>query len=252
MENKIQIFEHEKFGKIRGLVLDEQIWFVAADVCRILELANPTDILKRLDEDEKCKVPESRVVVDPILNIGSEKRKINMVNEPGLYRLIFASRKKEAREFQRWVYHEVLPSIRKTGSYSLVAKTKYVPNPNRVAGQFSDAAVYVSKASNNTVKVGQSKNVECRKSNIKSKKKITLGETHKTSLLPRKIARSIEKAFKETFSSFRVDGEFFNIDFKTACNFIDAEEKLIANLPNISDFEKLLKATNSIVGKNAD
>lgn len=123
MEDNIQLFEHEEFGEVRVVMIDGEPWFVAADVCRILELGNSSQAVSRLDDDEKRKITESRVVVDPHFNIGSDSREINVVNEPGLYRLVFASRKKEAREFQRWVYHEVLPSIRKTGSYSVNKNT---------------------------------------------------------------------------------------------------------------------------------
>lgn len=110
-----QVFEHEKFGKIRALFINGKIYFVAADVCRALELTNPTVAVSRLDADEKAK-----------FNLGLSGGATNCVNEPGLYRLIFASRKKEAREFQRWVYHEVLPSIRQTGGYGVVAPYVYI------------------------------------------------------------------------------------------------------------------------------
>lgn len=87
---------------------------VAADACRILKINNPSQALTRLDDDEKNTL---------ILNEGIRGNpNVNVVNEPGLYRLIFASRKHEAKKFQRWIYHEVLPSIRKTGSYSLNAQ----------------------------------------------------------------------------------------------------------------------------------
>ncbi|MBR4383774.1 MAG: hypothetical protein IKP64_09480 [Selenomonadaceae bacterium] len=109
MENKVQIFDNPEFGEVRVVMIDGKPHFVAADVCRILELGNITEALRRLDEDELTSVK---------LNSGGQMREMKLVNEPGLYRLIFASRKPEAKKFQRWVYHEVLPSIRKTGSYS--------------------------------------------------------------------------------------------------------------------------------------
>ena len=119
MENQIQIFEHKQFGTVRTLTIDGVVWFVAADVCRALELTNPTVAVSRLDNDERAK-----------FNLGQPYGNVNCVNEPGLYRLIFASRKKEAKDFQRWVYHEVLPSIRKTGSYSLPNVEKAVAVEN--------------------------------------------------------------------------------------------------------------------------
>lgn len=84
-------------------------WFVAKDVCDILELSNVGQALSRLDEDEKNSI---------ILNDGTPGSPNKaIVSEPGIYSLVLASRKPEAREFKRWVTHEVLPTIRKTGGY---------------------------------------------------------------------------------------------------------------------------------------
>lgn len=102
----------------------------------------------------------------------------------------------------------------------------HVPNPNRRAGQFKDARLYVSEVSDGTVKVGQSCDVETRKSNIGRQYNVKLGRTYKGSYMPRKIVRLLEKAFKEEFAVLRVKGEFFSIDFEMACNAVDALEKL--------------------------
>lgn len=80
-------------------------WFVAKDVCDILEISNPSDALKRLDDDERSR-----------FNLGRQGE-TNIVNEAGLYVLVLGSRKPEAHEFKCWVTHEVLPQIRKTGGY---------------------------------------------------------------------------------------------------------------------------------------
>ena len=112
MENKVQIFDNPEFGEVRVVMIDGEPWFVAADVCRILEIDKTQT--RRLDDDEKG--------LYSIQTLGGEQDTV-VVNEPGLYRLVFASRKPEAREFQRWVYHEVLPSIRKTGGYSVERET---------------------------------------------------------------------------------------------------------------------------------
>lgn len=105
-----KVFEHEKFGKIRTFVIDGEIKFVAADVCRALEIKNIRQNLAKFPNDEKG--------VCTIYTPGGPQ-KMNVVNEPGLYRLIFLSRKPEAEEMKRWVFHEVLPQIRKYGFYSL-------------------------------------------------------------------------------------------------------------------------------------
>lgn len=261
MEQQLQIFEHEQFGKIRVIMISGEIWFVAIDVCRALEIGNPSQALKHLDEDEKSSItlPKNGVTNTIILNEGNNdatcgwiENRVNIVNEPGFYRLVFASRKKEARDFQRWVYHEVLPSIRKTGSYSLsTAKTSpaHVPNPNRRAGQLKDSAVYVARVDNNAVKIGQSYDVEKRKSSLKSQCKLTLGETYQTSLMPRKVSRAIEKACHTIFSSSKIGSEIFSVDFEMACNVVRAFEKFVITFPQISDFErgeKLLKIADMI------
>jgi len=95
---------------VRVLLRDEQPWFVAADVCRVLELANVTEATRSLDGDELDSV---------IMNSGDQGRKTLIISESGLYTLIFKSRKAEAKKFRKWVTAEVLPAIRRTGGYAL-------------------------------------------------------------------------------------------------------------------------------------
>lgn len=110
MNNEIQQFDFR--GASLRTLTDEagEPWFVAKDVCDILELTNPAVALQSLDEDEKTNLSNSYVWSEP-------GRRPLIISEPGLYRLVMRSRKPEAKEFQRWVTHEVLPSIRKTGGY---------------------------------------------------------------------------------------------------------------------------------------
>ncbi|ROM80526.1 hypothetical protein BK652_17875 [Pseudomonas brassicacearum] len=88
-------------------------WFVAADVCRVLEIANPSDAYSRLDDDEKGV---------RIIDTSGGPQQVVVINEAGLYSLVLTSRKAQAKRFKRWVTHDVLPSLRKTGSYSLGEK----------------------------------------------------------------------------------------------------------------------------------
>jgi prophage antirepressor-like protein len=84
-------------------------WFVLADVCSVLEISNPSDAARRLDDDEKH-------TLDNVEGIASAQvRQITIVNESGLYSLILTSRKPEAKRFKKWVTSEVLPAIRRTG-----------------------------------------------------------------------------------------------------------------------------------------
>lgn len=104
--NNLQIFKNDELGQIRAIEKDGQPWFVAKDVCEILEIQNTTDAIKRLDTDEVTR-----------FNLGGLTGETNLVNEYGLYSLILGSRKPEAKKFKRWVTHEVLPSIRQNGGY---------------------------------------------------------------------------------------------------------------------------------------
>ena len=108
MENKLMIFENEAFGKVRTLNLNGEPWFVAADVCKALELGNPSMTVERLDDDEKG--------ISTIDTLGGKQR-MAIINEPGLYSLVITSRKPEAKAFKRWITHEVIPAIRKHGAY---------------------------------------------------------------------------------------------------------------------------------------
>lgn len=96
-------------------------WFVAADVCAALHLPETHKAVARLDDDEKAR--------NSIPTPGGEQE-MTVVNEPGLYSLVLGSRKPEAKRFKRWVTHEVLPAIRKTGRYAL-SGTPALPAPTQ-------------------------------------------------------------------------------------------------------------------------
>ncbi|MFP5203212.1 MULTISPECIES: BRO family protein [Bacillus] len=102
-----QIFNYQD-QEIRTVIQDGQPWFVAKDLCEVLEIKNNRDALSRLDEDEKG------VVLTDTLGGAQE---LAAVNEPGLYALILSSRKPEAKQFKRWITHDVIPTIRQTGQY---------------------------------------------------------------------------------------------------------------------------------------
>lgn len=109
MNNEIQRFDF-KGASLRTLT-DEagEPWFVLKDCMSILDLGNPTETVKMFDDDEFSTTE----VIDSI----GRRQQAYIISEPGLYRLVMRSRKPEAKEFQRWVTHEVLPQIRKTGGY---------------------------------------------------------------------------------------------------------------------------------------
>lgn len=129
MSNEIvpQVFSSEEFGSIRAMRGDDgEPWFVAKDVCDALGLGNVGQALARLDEDEKGSIT---------LNDGTPGNPNKaIVTEPGLYALVLASRKPEAKRFKRWVTHEVLPAIRRHGAYA---------TPEMVARSLRDPAVLI-------------------------------------------------------------------------------------------------------------
>ena len=94
-------------NEVRSLLLEGEPWFAAKDVCDILDIQNATQAASRLDSDEVT-----------MLNIGGLSGDTNFVSESGLYSLTLGSKKPEAKPFKRWITHEVIPAIRKTGSYT--------------------------------------------------------------------------------------------------------------------------------------
>ena len=106
--NELQIFQNNVFGQVRVVEQDGEPWFVATDICKCLEIGDTSKATKRLDDDEKG------ATLIPTLG---GKQKLNTVNEYGLYNLVLSSRKPEAKEFKRWITHEVIPTIRKHGAY---------------------------------------------------------------------------------------------------------------------------------------
>lgn len=100
------VFKFEETALVRSIIKNGDPWFVAKDICDVLGLSNPTVALNALDQDERSKFLLGR------------QGETNIINESGLYALIFRSNKPNARKFRKWITSEVLPSIRKTGKYA--------------------------------------------------------------------------------------------------------------------------------------
>ena len=118
MANEVQIFENAEFGKVRTIVKDGEPYFIGKDVADILGYAKPENaIATHVDEEDKTSTL--------IQGTGSNyKSKAIIINESGVYALIFGSKLPKAKQFKRWVTSEVLPSIRKTGSYNTIPKDR--------------------------------------------------------------------------------------------------------------------------------
>jgi prophage antirepressor-like protein len=110
MNELTKVFTYQE-NEVRTIMKDGEPWFVAKDVCDILELERGTRAVERLDEDEVRKTY--------IMDAMNRQQEMYIVSEPGLYVLVLASIKPEAKKFKRWITHEVLPSIRKHGMYAV-------------------------------------------------------------------------------------------------------------------------------------
>ncbi|EOP73099.1 hypothetical protein KOW_00509 [Bacillus cereus VDM006] len=108
MTNNLQVFDGA-LGQVRTIIQGEDIWFVAKDVCDILEIKNSRDAMSKLDDDEKQNVA--------LTDTSSRNPNTNIINESGLYSLMMTSRKPQAKAFKKWITSEVIPSIRKDGGY---------------------------------------------------------------------------------------------------------------------------------------
>ncbi|MEX5836440.1 phage antirepressor [Bacillus velezensis] len=144
--NQLQKVFNYQDQQVRTVVINGQPWFVAKDVCEILGIKNATQAVSKLDNDERA-----------MLNIGRQGN-TNIVNEPGLYTLILGSRKPEAKQFKRWITHEVIPTIRKAGGYiandDLFIQT-YLPQADENTRLFFKATLHTMKE--------QSKQIETMK-----------------------------------------------------------------------------------------
>src|ERR1700747_1903419 len=108
MNAELVAFRFNGRGEVRTIMIRGEPWFVVADVCAILELGNVGMAIKGLPKADVSKAD---------VRSSGQLRKMSLVNEPGLYRLIFRSKKPEAERFQDWICRDVLPSIRRTGQY---------------------------------------------------------------------------------------------------------------------------------------
>lgn len=126
MKKELAVISSPEFGEVRIVMVKDEPLFVAKDVCDVLGISNSRDAMNRLDEDEKAM---------SVLPTQFGKKFMNMVNESGLYNLIFQSRKPEARAFRKWVTQEVLPNIRKYGFYMTPEKAMDVSTEKKLRKQ---------------------------------------------------------------------------------------------------------------------
>lgn len=109
MNQLSNVFNYQDQMQVRTISINEQPYFVAKDVCDVLDISDVRRAVERLEEDER--------ILTPLVDSLGKSQEMYVVNEYGLYSLVLGSRKKQAKEFKRWITHEVIPSIRKHGFY---------------------------------------------------------------------------------------------------------------------------------------
>lgn len=114
MQYVMQVFEDQEHDQFRVIDRDGNPWFVLSEVCKKLGIVNPSDVASRLDDDEKMTLDIS----EGHSGARGGARRLTIINESGLYSVILRSSKPEAKQFRKWITSEVLPAIRKTGSYN--------------------------------------------------------------------------------------------------------------------------------------
>lgn len=116
MENKlVKVFENKDFGKVRTVMIDNEPWFVGKDVADALGYKNGSrDINRHVDEDDRQNYRNDSF---------KSPRGMIVINESGVYALVFGSKLPTAKQFKHWVTHDVLPTLRKTGSYDMNGMT---------------------------------------------------------------------------------------------------------------------------------
>ncbi|MEG7335634.1 phage antirepressor [Bacillus sp. 0102A] len=175
--NELQKVFNYQDQQVRTVVKDGQPWFVAKDVCNVLNHSNHKVAASRLDEDEVSKV----YLTDSL----GRNQKTTVVNEAGLYSLILTSNKPEAKQFKRWITHEVIPTIRKTGGYvandDLFIQT-YLPQADENTRLFFKATLHTMKE--------QSKQIETMKPKVIFAEAV---ESSESSVLVGELAKIIQQ-----------------------------------------------------------
>lgn len=142
INNEIKIFQNEKFGAVRTVMQNGEPWFVLKDACAALNISNHKMAAQRLDKDE--------VSLADLIDTMGRMQKTTIINESGLYSLTLRSDKPEAKEFKRWITHDVIPMIRKTGGYvaneDLFLDTYFPGLPENVSFVFKTTLQELRKA----------------------------------------------------------------------------------------------------------
>ena len=132
MDNKIEVFKNEQFGEVRTILISGEPWFAGKDVALVLRYSNPQKAIRDHVDEEDRTVNESFTV---------HGTPITLINESGLYSLIMSSKLPEAKAFKRWITHEVIPTIRKTGGYMTDSLLERIQKEPAVIMEFAQALI---------------------------------------------------------------------------------------------------------------
>jgi anti-repressor protein len=129
----IQLYTHEQFGDIRAVEKDGEVWFVAKEICNVLGITNYRNSTAKLDDDEKGV---------QVMDTHGGSQEMTIINESGLYKILFTSIKSEAKKFKKWVTSEVIPAIRKHGAYLTDKKIEeFLSSPDTIIKLATDLKV---------------------------------------------------------------------------------------------------------------
>ncbi|MEO3123119.1 BRO-N domain-containing protein [Mediterraneibacter gnavus] len=208
--NELKIFENEEFGQVRTIVINNEPWFVGKDVATALGYANPKNAVpKHVSDEDKLSTQ---------IEYAGQRRTVTVINESGLYALIFGSKLESAKRFKHWVTNEVLPTIRKTGGYvnndELFINT-YLP--------FADDATKMLFSSTLETVRKQNDLIKKQKDEILHQKEVITGLTDdvdiykKRSIINRICKRrqgNYANRYKELYKCFR---ESYHVDLEARC-----------------------------------
>jgi len=233
MQNPFQLFNHPKFGQVRVAQIDGEIFFVGKDVAKALGYERPDMALKR-HVDERDKRTLLVATFQCMKGTRGGQRRMTVIKESGLYALILSSHAPFAQEFKHWVTSEVLPSVIKTGSYTLAAfnatpaalpaddskELNRLRKQLTITENFELAVVYILLMSDGTVKVGMTKDLSERIKQIQAQTGRNVLNFKSTPFMLIKDARELESALKEKFAAYKISGEYFDMRFVDACESI--------------------------------
>lgn len=200
METKVQIFNSEEFGEIRTIEIDGEVWFVGKDIAEKLGYSASRNAISRHIDDEDKKIINYKSLHDFGASLwnGNDYSDKTLINESGVYSLIIGSKLESAKRFKRWVTSEVLPTIRKTGSYSIV-NDKLSPQLQLIGHIYEALAIQETKL--NEIEVRQieaaEEMVNIRQDISNTKKRVYHTESKIKSLWKENINNVISEVCKE-------------------------------------------------------